>query len=282
MRLTLRDMQILRLLRTARWLTTSQVRARFFSHASCDAVRKRLRKLTQEKYLVMVRRDRMSHALFALGPHGKAVLEDESTEPVILERRPPANSDHLTGVNDCRVSSELAGCAYFFACWELARIHWRHKLIPDAIFSLQDQTFAIEFDRGFEGAAFFARTKLPHYEQGFPNLPDCRLLVITESAVRMKALARAIGLAHVEILFTMIELIRTRGLFAPIFYRQPTEECEPESLLSPSLDGKRVIDVQQLGYHQLEVSQTGPIKGRGIDSGEEQRIVLLGNGNKGK
>lgn len=255
-----RDMQLLRLLRTARWLTTRQVRARFFSHATCDAVRKRLRKLTQEKYLVMVRRDPMSDALFALGTHGKAVLEDESTEPVILERRPPANFDHLMGVNDCRVSAELAGCAYFFACWELPHIHWRHKLIPDAILSVSNQTFAIEYDRGFEGAQFFAKTKLPYYEQGFPNLPGCRVLVITESVVRMKALARAIGRARVEILFTMIELIRAHELLAPIFYRQPTEECEPESLLAPSLDAKRVMDVQWPGYQQLEVSQTGPIK----------------------
>ena len=258
MRLTLRDMQILRLLRTARWLTTSQVRARFFSHATCDAVRKRLRKLTQEKYLVMVRRDHKSHALFALGPHEKAVLEDESTEPLILERRPPARFDYFMGVNDCRVSAELARCTYFFACWELPRIHWRHKLIPDAIFSLQDQTFALEFDRGFEGAQFFAKTQRSHLEQGFPDLPDCRVLMITESAVRMKALA--IGPARVEILFIMIELIRTRGLFASILCRQPREECEPESLLSPSLDAKRVLGVQQLGYQQLEVSRTGPIK----------------------
>jgi len=258
MRLTLRDMQILRLLRTARWLTTSQVRARFFSHATCDAVRKRLRKLTHEKYLIMVLRDRMSHALFALGPHGKAVLEHESTEPVIVERRRPANLDHLKGVNDCRVSSELAGCDYFFAHWELPQINWRHKLIPDAILSVSNQTFAIEYDRDFEGAQFFAK-KVPHYEKGFPSLPGCRVLVITESATRMKALARAIGPARVEILFTTIELIRTRGLFAPIFYRQPTEECEPESLLSPSLDAKRVSGVQRLGYQQLEVPQTGPI-----------------------
>jgi hypothetical protein len=94
------------------------------------------------------------------------------------------------GVNDCRVSAELAGCAYFFACWELPQINWHHKLIPDAILSVSNQTFAIEFDRDFEGAQFFAK-KVPHYEQGFPSLPGCRVLVITESANRMKALARA-------------------------------------------------------------------------------------------
>ncbi len=202
----------------------------------------------------------MGYAYFALGPHGKAVLEDESAEPVILERRPPANVGHLTGVNDCRVSSELAGCAYFFAHWELPQINWRHKLIPDAIFSLQDQPFAIEFDRGFEGAAFFARTKLSHYEKGFPNLPCCRLLVVTESEVRMKALARAIGNTSATIFFTTIELIRTHGLLAPIFYREPFTECEAEVLLSPSLDEKRVFAVQRFGYQQLEVSQAGPIK----------------------
>jgi len=74
MRLTARCTNLLRLLRAARWLTTSQVHARFFSHATLDAVRKRLRKLTAGRYLMMVRQERMSQALFTLGPKASGSL----------------------------------------------------------------------------------------------------------------------------------------------------------------------------------------------------------------
>jgi len=260
MRLTPRCTNLLGLLRQARWLTTGQVHARFFPHATRDAVRKRLRKLVQEKYLVMVRPHHMSEAIFALGAQGQRVLEDLGSDPVTLERKPPAQLDHLRGVNDCRIAAELEDCSYFFACWELAKLNWRHPLIPDAIFSLQGQTMAIEFDRGFEGAAFFARTKLPHYERGFPDLPCSRVLVVTESVVRMKALARAIGGTQVDILFTTVDLIQMRGFDAPIFHRNPCEECQPESLFSPSLDVKTGLCPSFAEITGLPEIGRGPIK----------------------
>lgn len=79
MRLTQRDMELLRELRAARWLTTTQIRRRFFTQVSLSAAHRRLRKLVVVKYLVRYQEDRMHEAIFALGPEGKRFLErDES------------------------------------------------------------------------------------------------------------------------------------------------------------------------------------------------------------
>jgi len=260
MRLTTRCLDLLRLLRTARWLTTAQIQRRFFPSAAADTVRKRLRKLTADGYLIAVRPDWMSPALFALGPHGKTVLEDDCPEPVILERRPPTHLAHFRGVNDCRIAAELADCEYFFAYWELPKIPWRHPLIPDAILSLRDESLAIEYDRGFEGAAFFAKTKLPHYQRGFQDFPCSRVLVITESAVRMRALARVIGAGHVDVLFSTVDLIRSRGLCAPVFCRSPTAKSEPEGLSLTSPDVKADSLREPTENKSLGPLETGSIK----------------------
>jgi hypothetical protein len=75
MRLTNRDMELLRELRAARWLTTTQIRRRFFTQASLSAAHRRLRKLVVVKYLVRYQEDRMHQAMFTLGPEGKRFLE---------------------------------------------------------------------------------------------------------------------------------------------------------------------------------------------------------------
>src|SRR2546425_6409607 len=125
MRLTKRCLELLRTLRAARWLATGQVRRRFFSDATADAAHKRLRKLTDAGYLVMFRENRMREALFTLGREGKEVLEQAGTEEVALERRPPKQLEHFTGINDLRIAAELAApLTYFFACWELPGLGW--------------------------------------------------------------------------------------------------------------------------------------------------------------
>src|SRR5438445_4195867 len=49
----------------------------------------------QREYLIMVRQNRMSPALFTLGPEGKRTLERAGDHPVIIERRPPVQLEHL-------------------------------------------------------------------------------------------------------------------------------------------------------------------------------------------
>lgn len=74
-RITKRCLDLLRLLRSARWLTTTQIQRRFFAGATMDAVRKRLRKLVQAEYLVRAQPNRTHVAFFTLGRRGKYMLE---------------------------------------------------------------------------------------------------------------------------------------------------------------------------------------------------------------
>jgi hypothetical protein len=238
MRLTKRCEDLLNLLRAARWLTTGQVRRRFFSKATADATRKRLRKLTQAGYLVMFREHQMSEALFALGREGKRVLEKSDGTKVTLELGRPKQLDHFIGINDLRIAAELAdSLSYFFGCWELPGLGWRYPVIPDAVFSMRGLTFAVEFDRGVESVSFFEKTKVACYRNGLEGFPLTAILVVTDQQTRMESLARELQNERCRFLFTTIDLVTEHGLLAPIFYRQADEEAMPlfeESLLELS------------------------------------------------
>src|SRR5437667_874413 len=193
-RLTERCMDLLRMLRAARWLTTGQVRRRFFPHTTVDAVHKRLRKLTEATYLTMVREHRMTEALFTLGPEGKRVLERSGAEEIVLERQPPKQLEHFIGINELRIAAERSPeLGYFFACWQLPGLAWSHAIIPDAVFSLARRTFAVEFDRGKEGIRYFMRTKLAAYLRGLEGFPLAALLIVTDRQARMVSLANMIA-----------------------------------------------------------------------------------------
>jgi hypothetical protein len=221
-------MNLLRLLAAARWLTTRQIHHRFFAERTMDAARKRLRKLTARSYLVMIREGRMNQALFTLGREGKRILETGSSVTVALERRPPAQREHFLAVNDVRIATELAGSlSYFFAYWELPGIGWRHPLIPDAVFSMADRTFALEFDRGVEGVRFFVRTKIATYRRGLDGLPLAAVLVVTDREPRMVSLAKAIGDTNGRMLFSTLDAVREKGILGPVFHRAPGDPGVP-------------------------------------------------------
>ena len=228
MRLTPRCINLLRLLSSARWLSTRQIHSRFFPEATVDAARRRLRKLTTGEYLVMVRESRMDEALFTLGRAGKRVLEMAHAAPGALERKPPVQREHFLAVNDVRIAAELAGSlSYFFAYWELPGLGWRHSIIPDAIFRMADLTFAMEFDRGMEGIQFFIRTKISGYRRGLDGLPLAAILVITDREARMASLAKAIGDTRGHLLFSTLDAVREHGLRGPAFHRQPGDVGVP-------------------------------------------------------
>ena len=219
-------MSLLRLLRAARWLTTGQVRRRFFPHATVDAVHKRLRKLTEATYLTMVREHRMTEALFTLGSEGKRVLERTGADEIVLERQPPKQLEHFIGINDLRIAAERSTeLGYFFACWELPALGWSHVIIPDAVFSLARRTFAVEFDRGKEGIRYFMRTKLAVYLQGFERFPLAAVLVVTDRKARMVSLANIIADRQSRILYTTLDLVREHGILAPVFHRHVGQDA---------------------------------------------------------
>lgn len=228
MRLTPRCMDLLRLLAAARWLTTQQIHHRFFAERTMDAARKRLRKLTAHDYLVAVRNGRMDQALFTLGREGKRTLETASCAVVALERRPPTQREHFLAVNDVRIAAELVGSlAYFFAYWELPAIGWRHPLIPDAVFSIADRTFALEFDRGVEGVQFFIRSKIATYRRGLDGLPLAAVLVVTDREPRMVSLAKAIGDTQGRMMYSTLDAVREKGILGPVFHRAAGDSGVP-------------------------------------------------------
>jgi hypothetical protein len=236
MRLVERDMELLRLLRSARWLTTGQFRRRLFANACMQAAQRRLRILAQAGYLRKYQESRMREALFTLDWAGKLALERASGAEIELERQAPKQLDHMIGINDLRIAAELSGqLSFFFAAWELPRIGWKHAIIPDAVFRVQSRTFAAEFDRGVEGIQFFMRTKIAAYRRGITDLPLAAVLVVADRKARMNALMRAVADQQGFFRFTTIDAVREHGFLAPIFYRnlggageRIPETCFPE------------------------------------------------------
>lgn len=213
MRLTNRCTELLRLLRSARWLTTRQVHRRFFTSASMSATRRRLRALTCAGYLRKHQGNRMREAVFALGREGKLALEREGFDEIALERQPPKQMEHMEGVNDIRIAAEMAdGLAFFFAAWELPGIGWKFPMLPDAVFRVGDRTFAAEYDRGLEGLRYFVGSKIAWYRRGISGFPLAGVLVAADRDARMRTLTRAIEDHDGRFFCTTIDAIRRKGL----------------------------------------------------------------------
>jgi hypothetical protein len=67
------------------------------------------------------------------------------------------------------------------------------------------------------------RTKISFYLRGLEGFPLASVLVITDRTTRMESLARAAHAGRHLLLFTTIDLVRERGIIAPVFYRSPEE-----------------------------------------------------------
>jgi len=223
MRLTGRCMDMLRLVRVARWLSTGQVRRRFFPRATVSAARRRLRRLVAAGYLRKRQENRMREALFTLGREARRVLEtdEDGGKQVVLERMPPKQMEHMAGINEIRIAAELSGeLSYFFAAWELAGIGWKYPIVPDAIFRMANRTFGLEYDRGAEGLRYFM-SKIASYRRGLPGFPLSAVLIVVDRRSRLETLSRAVADDRGRFLFTTIDAIRDRGMLAPIYYRHP-------------------------------------------------------------
>lgn len=220
MRITNRCLALMRLLKSARWLSTSQIHRRFFSHAKLNAASKRLCRLKMGDYLFKVQPHQMQQARFTLGREGKRILETAGIDGISLEKKPPKQWLHFKAINDIRIEAELAlNLDYFYACWELPRIGWSHPLIPDAIFAANNRVYAVEVDRGEEGIKFFVQSKMTIYRQGLRGLNFSAVIIITDREARMRSLAHAIGEGRDGILYSTVDQVRQRGILAPIFSR---------------------------------------------------------------
>jgi hypothetical protein len=225
MRLMVRDMEILRMLRSARWLTTSQVHRRYFAKATLSAARRRLRLLAAAGYAKKHQENPMREALFTLGRESKRLLESDAAREMMLERRPPKQLEHLIGINDLRIAAELApGLSYFLAAWELPAAGWKHGIIPDAVFRVANWTFALEYDRGLENLKYFIGSKIAAYRRGLPGLPLAGVLIAVDSESRRRTLARAIG-EDPRIAIALLAAIRKQGVVGLI-----GKICSPDPL----------------------------------------------------
>lgn len=267
MRLTGRCIELLKLLRTARWLTTAQIRRRFFRHATLDAVRKRMRKLTGAEYVIQFRRDRMGQALFAVGPRGKQLLEKAGMDTVIMERTPPKQIEHSIAINDLRIAAEVTtDLTYFYASWELPSVGWRHPIIPDGLVCFGTRVFALEFDRGVEGVQFFIRTKMHRYEMCAESFPLAAVIIVTDRSTRMMSLAKAINTRRVPVIFTMLDVIIADGFHAPIFFSLPAgwDASLLENLSSQALSTRREVGGNKpLDINELSDLEQGLLRQKG-------------------
>ncbi|MCI0721084.1 MAG: replication-relaxation family protein [Acidobacteria bacterium] len=233
---TKRDHRLLAKLAAARWLTTAQVHRLFFAHASFDAVRKRLRKLATAKFLHVVQHNRMVEALHTLGRRGTVALESQGVE-TRLERVPPKQLQHLTGINDLRIAVETSGVpvVFFFAAWELPRFKWFGRVIPDAMCAIELEkrlTLALEYDRGSETAAQLWK-KIRSYQGTINSFRLDAIVVVADTAKRVEALERILcrrGAEPRRFLGTTLSEFR-RGSFAlPIFVDLASPENKPKKL----------------------------------------------------
>src|ERR1700676_2466841 len=97
-RLTDRDLRMLVKCAICRWLTTAQLHRLYFPEATLNAVQKRLRLLSDAGYLRSHREHPTAEAVHAIGPKGKALLEEKGIEAVLGEEV-PRQLEHLLGVN---------------------------------------------------------------------------------------------------------------------------------------------------------------------------------------
>ena len=72
--ITERDLELLQTLNVAGWLSTRQIRDRFFPGKTTHATCKRLRKLVSGKYIGMARQNSTECALYRLAGQGRLLL----------------------------------------------------------------------------------------------------------------------------------------------------------------------------------------------------------------
>lgn len=219
-RITDRDVRLLVKCAAARWLTTGQIRRMFFPESTLDAVRKRLRKLADEGFLLSSQPHRMTEMLHGVGREGSALLATKGLE-IKVSRKMPDHLEHSVGINDIRIAVEAGSwhVEYFFAHWELAQFGWHHSVIPDAVFSVHADsrlTFMAEYDRGTEGREVL-RGKLRQYG-GLSSFRFHGVILVAESEHLCQRLSRSLsGAWRYALGFCCLPDIQTSGVGARIF-----------------------------------------------------------------
>jgi hypothetical protein len=220
MRVTMRDTRLIWALRCARWLSTRQVGELCFPGVSLEMARRRLRLLRRAKYVRSCQTNSMAEAIHTLGPAGRDLLRTDDSPVFRLERTPPKNLEHFTGINDIRIAMERCAVkegfdiSFFFASWELLQQEWPHLIIPDAVCAIRrgDAEFTIlfEYDRGEESVAYVLRTKFRPYASGLKGLAFKKVIIVVDEKSRLEQLRSAAAKSTKPDLFGFI-LLRDLG-----------------------------------------------------------------------
>jgi DNA-binding Lrp family transcriptional regulator len=233
LKLTSRDIAILRLCAACQVLTTSQVQRLYFDHIDASTVRRRLRKLVTEGYLESIETRIRTDNLYTLGKEGHRYLRALGWQ-VVERPEVPKDLDHHLGVTDIRIAIERSlkhtpdlHLRYFFAYWELGQFGWSYAVIPDGIFSLQNNRVlhaAIEFDRNTESITVFTK-KLLNYRTLVRVHPVSTVILVAEHRGNIERLENGLAeiFASIPIVTVALEDLNLHGLQA---------RCTPRAYLN--------------------------------------------------
>lgn len=178
MRLTERDIQMLRKLHQCYWLSTSQIKRYFFANTSRRAINKRLFILMTAQYIFAKRLSRMTECYYRLGARGKTVLMerlDMSDDDITIPLKLPVQLKHFSTINDIRwyferdIEKRDGAIDFFLMDRELKGMLSDSNIIPDALIGFRlnqnqlTQLYAIEYDAGTENPQYFGRDKVKKY-----------------------------------------------------------------------------------------------------------------------
>ena len=239
--LTNRDLEFIRILDRARWLTTSQVQQHYFRNASINACQKRLRKLAEADLIAHARPSRTEQNLWRIGSRAVARLHSEGIAIQGIPKRPPGNLEHFLTINSFRLwfmrhfeNRNDYRLDSFLGEWELKEGR-QLQVIPDALVSIEMASrrslICNEVDLGTENPTFFKRSKLHNYSQlvSRGEMPPVVLILVPDRR-RLVALVRQLYGHSVAQYFFIAEI-------------QPLLAADPHAalLISLSNDGAASI-----------------------------------------
>ncbi|GEM_PF-2175858 len=262
MRLTDRDIDILRKINECSWLSTKQIKRCFFETTTKRAVNKRLRLLVDAGYLFCDRNSSTEEYFFRLGVKARQILEEHGLESdgIYIPRTLPVQLKHFSTINDLRWYAEQAiqkknGILdFFFVDRELKGMLGNSLVIPDALLSftlgqgsmMKRNVVALEYDAATENPQYFGRDKVRKYVLEFVNrngvfaTENLRVLVFADSRKRIVQLIKHSMKfldKQVKFLFGSLEDLEQYGdLFATIFIDPTKSEVRSGMHLISLLD----------------------------------------------
>lgn len=262
MRLTDRDIDILRKVNECSWLSTKQIKRNFFETTTKRAVNKRLRLLVDVGYLFCDRTSSTKDYFFRLGVKARQILEEHGLESdgIYIPRTLPVQLKHVSIINDLRwyaeqsIQKKNGNLDFFFVDRELKGMLGNSLVIPDALLSftlgqgsmMKRSVVTLEYDAATENPQYFGRDKVRKYALAFASrngifaTEGLRVVVIADSRKRIVQLIKhSMKFLDKQIKFlygSLEDLEQHSDLFATIFIDPTRNEIKGERHLISLLD----------------------------------------------